>query len=148
MDTVARLEVVEAIKAIKARYCRFVDTKQWDALESLFTQDCVFDGDASGIGDIGDRAQFVDQARRGLADCVSVHHCHMPEITLLSDSRATAIWAMEDILRWNDDAAGDIRGLHGFGHYHEAYVHVDGAWKIAAWRLTRLRVDVEPRQPL
>jgi len=48
---------------------------------------------------------------------------------------------MEDTLRWPEGAP--IRGLHGFGHYHESYVKRDDRWFIAATKLTRLRVDVE-----
>ena len=34
--------------------------------------------------------------------------------------------------------------ITGYGHYHERYVRRDGAWKIAALRLTRLHLDVQP----
>lgn len=32
---------LEAIKVLKARYFRAMDTKQWDELRSCFTQDLV-----------------------------------------------------------------------------------------------------------
>ena len=35
---------IEHVRAAKARYCRYVDTKQWDKLSSLFTDDCRFEG--------------------------------------------------------------------------------------------------------
>ena len=38
------LEDVEAIKQLKARYFRYLDTKQWDLLRHQFTDDCGFDG--------------------------------------------------------------------------------------------------------
>ena len=31
--------------------------------------------------------------------------------------------------------------LDGYGHYTESYRLVDGAWRTASMRLTRLRVD-------
>ena len=32
--------------------------------------------------------------------------------------------------------------MRGDGHYHEAYVKVDGEWRITASTLTRLRMDL------
>ena len=34
---VQRLLDLEQIRELKARYCRFIDTKQWQLLRSLFT---------------------------------------------------------------------------------------------------------------
>jgi hypothetical protein len=31
--------------------------------------------------------------------------------------------------------------MHGYGHYHETYEKVDGAWRIKSTTLTRLRTD-------
>jgi hypothetical protein len=31
--------------------------------------------------------------------------------------------------------------VHRQGHYHETYRLVDSCWRIASWKLTRLRVD-------
>ena len=66
----------------------------------------------------------------------------MAEIEILSPTTARAIFAMEDMLWWNP--GGPFKHMHGYGHYHEEYVHEDGQWKISLNRLTRLRVDVEP----
>lgn len=35
----AQLEAMESIRQRKAKYCRYLDTKQFDALEALFTSD-------------------------------------------------------------------------------------------------------------
>jgi hypothetical protein len=59
----------------------------------------------------------------------------MPEIELLSDTRARGVWAMEDIV---DD--GD-RVVHGYGHYHDTYEKVGGDWRIASVHLTRIRMS-------
>jgi hypothetical protein len=36
------LAEIEAISGLKARYCRFLDRKQWPQFEELFTKDCTF----------------------------------------------------------------------------------------------------------
>lgn len=141
MDTTQKLDAVEEIKKLKARYFRFVDTKQWDALRDLFTPEARFDGETSGMGAIADLDAFIAAAAGGLTGCVSVHHGHCPEIELTSETTARGIWPMEDMLRWDEGSGSPVRALHGFGHYFEDYAKVGGAWKIASWKLVRLRVD-------
>ena len=65
----------------------------------------------------------------------TVHHAHTPIIEIVSDGEARGIWAMEDIV----DRGSEM--IHGFGHYHEKYRRVDGKWRFAAVRLTRLRIS-------
>jgi hypothetical protein len=33
--------------------------------------------------------------------------------------------------------------MHGFGHYHDTYRKIDGAWRIAGCKLTRIRLDFD-----
>jgi hypothetical protein len=72
-----------------------------------------------------------------LEESVTVHHGHMPEIELTSDTAATGIWAMFD---WVDMPQLVLRG---YGHYEETYRVEDGCWRIAHSRLTRLRRDID-----
>lgn len=131
------MDDLEAIKQLKARYCRSLDTKDWDAMRQIFADDVVIDTTDSGGGTVTGADQFMTFLRTALADVVSVHHCHTPEITLTSPSTATGIWAMEDRLRWSDG-----RELIGFGHYHETYGKAGGVWRIKTSTLTRLRMDL------
>jgi ketosteroid isomerase-like protein len=127
---------IEAIKQLKGRYCRLMDSKEWAAMRQLFTDDVVMDTTASG-GDVQEGADaFMEYLQGAIGDVVTVHHCHTPEIEVVSESEATGVWAMEDMLRWPDGTE-----LHGYGHYHEAYAKVDGAWRIRSSTLTRLRMD-------
>lgn len=43
-ERIARLEDLEAIRSLDARYCRHLDDGDWDALMDLFTDDGEFDG--------------------------------------------------------------------------------------------------------
>lgn len=140
-----------AIAETKARYCRFIDTKQWERLACLFTADCRFEGLGSAPAG-ADVATFISGVSTRLANTISVHHCHMPEIRFLSDFHARVIWAMEDYVEWTDGSTvketPGSRGFRGYGHYEEEYRLVDGEWKIAFLRLTRLRIDsIAPEQP-
>ena len=130
---------IEAIKVLKAQYFYFLDTKQWERLRTLFTGDATFDPAGEGAYTFDGLAGFIAGASAGLADAVSVHHGHMPMIELVDADHATGIWSMTDDVA----VAGDRpRRFIGKGHYHETYRRERGAWKIASWRLTRLRVDV------
>jgi hypothetical protein len=130
---------IEAIKQLKARYFRLMDTKDWAGFRACFTDDVVVDVSADGAGVFEGVDAFMTMLEPTLRDVVTVHHGHMPEIELTSDTTANGVWAMEDNLRFGVN--GEMH-LHGFGHYHETYRKVDGAWKIASTRLTRLRLDI------
>jgi uncharacterized protein (TIGR02246 family) len=129
---------IEAIKQLKARYFRTMDTKDWHGMRNLFTDDAIVDTTTSGGGVVEGADQFMRFLRSMIGDVVTVHHGHTPEIELTSTTTATGIWAMEDMLRWPNGME-----LHGFGHYHETYDKVDGQWRIKTTTLTRLRVDVK-----
>jgi uncharacterized protein (TIGR02246 family) len=133
------LDDIEAIKQLKARYCRTMDTKDWQGMRAVFTDDVEMDTTASGGGVVHGADDFITFLREALDRVVTVHHCHMPEIDLASPAAATAVWAMEDMLRWPDGTE-----LHGYGHYHETYENVAGAWLIKRCVLTRLRMDLTP----
>jgi hypothetical protein len=143
-DGVLPQDDIEAIKRLKARYFRCIDTKQWDELRALFMDDAQYQVDGgSGRHEWSDADSFLAHLRQRFVEgTTTVHHGHMPELELLDASSAIGVWAMYDYV----DVPG-TRSYQGFGHYHETYRKVDGSWKIASLRLTRLRVDLLPVRP-
>ncbi len=144
LDPVARLVAIEDIKQLKARYFRGMDQRRFDdVMAPVFARDAHLDAD--GFTADG-RDGIIAFLKRVLADARTVHHGHMPEITVTSATTAHGIWAMFDYVEFTAPEAGDGSrvGLHGYGHYEEDYVVEDGAWRIANLRLTRLRVDPLP----
>ena len=137
-DTAALLEI-EAIKQLKARYCRYLDTKDWTAWRDIFTDDFVSDTADSGGTVIAGADEFVAYIRKtlGKPSQPTVHQVHAPEIELTSATTARGVWALHDVVRL---APG--LNLNGYGHYHEIYEKVDGQWRIKTSKLTRLRVDI------
>jgi hypothetical protein len=138
-------EAVEAIKNLKARYYRCMDTKQWDGWNDVFALDATLDTteEAPDLDIVVGRDNiiaFVSNVLEGVTTC---HHGHMPEIELTSDTTATGIWAMEDHLWVAEGSPLPYRTMHGYGHYHETYQKVGGRWYIKTLKLTRLRVDAE-----
>jgi len=147
MDEIDRAAAVRDIEQLKARYFRTMDTKDWAALESLFTPDLVADfRDATPEHQpamlIRGAKPYLAALAPMLADVVTVHHGHMPEIVVESDAAARGVWAMEDWLWPGETSPLPFRHLHGWGHYEETYRRIDGIWRIASIRLTRLRVEL------
>lgn len=139
MEQAAELSEIEAIKQLKARYCRLLDTKQWQEWRQLFTDDFVSDTSSSGGQVVVGADEFVAFVRKNLGkpSQPTVHQVHAPEIKLTAPTTATGVWALNDVVRL---APG--LNLNGYGHYHETYVKTDGAWRIKTSTLTRLREDV------
>jgi hypothetical protein len=138
---VDELQELEELRQLKARYCRFLDTKNVDSWHGVFSTDVVVTLDmAVSVGGADPQTapplqgvhNFVPMVMGGLENVATKHHCHTPELTLVSATTATGIWAMEDLLVF-----GDGRELFGAGHYHETYEKRDGSWRIKTLHLTR-----------
>jgi len=137
----ADLELIDAFVAItqvKARYCRTLDTKDWDAFADLFTEDLILE--VPGAEPIHGRDNAVAFIRESVGEARTAHQVHLPEIDLDGDE-ARVVWAMQDRNTWDPPRNG-ISTLRGYGQYHERYLRVDGAWKIAAQRLVYLQLDL------
>ena len=65
MNDDTALTDVESIKQLKARYCRYLDTKDWDRWRDLFTDDFVGDTtDAGGTLIVGADESWPTPAAR------------------------------------------------------------------------------------
>lgn len=120
-----RLEEMEAIKRLKYRYLRCVDTRDWDELAGCFIPEATTDYGGkyrlSGVKAIMDFLKKND--RPGV---ITMHQVHHPEIELTGAETARATWALQDYVI---NLAGDW-SLHGTALYEDEYVKVDGEWKI------------------
>jgi ketosteroid isomerase-like protein len=132
---------LEAIRQLKARYCRFLDAKDTAGWRSVFSDDVVVlldMGVSTGGADpmtgppVEGADTFVPMVLASLEGAATMHHCHTPEITLTSPTTATGIWAMEDWIIF-----GNGNELHGAGHYHETYEKQGDDWRIKTLHLTR-----------
>ena len=84
---------LEAIRQLKARYCRYLDTRDVDGWRGLFAPDLtvLLDGAVSTAGadpqtgpPIEGVDNFVPMVLGTLEGVATVHHCHTPEIELTS----------------------------------------------------------------
>lgn len=143
---IANIDSCRAIQEVKAKYCRFMDTKQWQQWGELFTDDVRMDVSADVTPDVGvpitvGREVSVAQVSAMVGEATTVHQVHSPEIDYTSETSATVIWAMSDVVVWPEGVeppVASMRSIHGYGHYHETYKLTDTGWKIASLKLTRL----------
>lgn len=139
------LAAIEAIKQLKARYFRCLDMRDWAGYAATFAADGTLTVDSLKRDELGNvmgsrtatgSGAIVDWVSGVLAGATTIHHGHMPEITIETPERASGIWAMVDRVIWPD------RWLRGWGHYHETYRKSGGEWRISSSRLTRLHVEI------
>lgn len=125
-----------ALCEAKARYCLTLDTKDWAGYADLMTEDYELDvSEGTGKPVIRGRDEAIRDVRASIETAKTAHQVHNPIIDIDGDE-ARVIWALQDRVVWGPD-----RALTGYGHYHERWVRRDGAWKLAALKLTRLHME-------
>ncbi len=127
-----RLEDIEAIKALKARYLNACDSQDPEAVRDCFAEgEVVIDMDY--FGRCENRNEFVDDifVPRGCHEFVlDMHHCANPEISIISDEKATGVWSLNyRNINTKDHTLTLLSAL-----YHDEYKKVAGKWKICRSR--------------
>ncbi|PSM42982.1 hypothetical protein C6Y14_12445 [Streptomyces dioscori] len=137
---------IDQIRELRARYCRLADTKRWEAMADLFTDDAVmhFHRPDGTLSHSVTAAEFPASVGGRVGTGQPVHHVFSHEIEFTSDSTASGVWAMEDYVFYDRqaDSAAPFTRMHGLGHYHDTYRKVDDVWRIAGFKLSRLRIDI------
>ena len=151
MDSLQQLIDIEAIKQLKARYMRAVDTKDFDTLASTFAADARSTYSSGKYSFEGRDAimKFLTDSL-GSTDIATLHHAHTPEIEVTSETTARGKWYLEDFV-----ISGEVATLttptntvlHGTGIYSDEYRKIDGEWKISLTGYERIFEDLQPRPP-
>jgi hypothetical protein len=120
---------VEAIKQVKYRYLRGLDTKHWDDYADTLAEDIKADYGPS-LGEelhFTNRTDLVDYMRKALpANVITEHRVTHPEIIVSGDS-ATGSWYLQDrviVAEFNFM-------LIGAAFYRDEYRRTDAGWKIS-----------------
>lgn len=137
MDLVA----IEMIKQLKARYFRFLDTRDLTGLQSVFTASASvdFNGPSYAIRMQGwaELQTFFEQAFS--ATKYGMHNGHHPEIEVEGE-QATGRWYLHDLFINEDDKTV----LQGSALYTDRYVKQHGEWLIQHSGYQRLLEVVAP----
>ncbi len=143
MELLDKLAALEDIRSLKARYFRCMDTKQWDELRTVFATDFEVISPSGQVWLKGGDA-FTDSLKSSLEHSVSCHQGLTSEVEIIDDSNARGIWAMQDVIEWQDRHPREgWKSIVGRGHYHDTFRKENGVWRMASLKLTRLRLDVE-----
>ncbi len=135
---------IEAIKQLKYRYARLLDTKDFDALSDLFVDEATasysggqlsYDGRDAIIG-------FLRSAL-GSTSMLTSHLVGQPEIELTGPDSATGRWALQDMVI----VVGQSVEIRGTAFYEDRYVKRDGTWKFEHTGYRRVYEEMGPRPP-
>ena len=115
---------LEAVKQLKYRYLRTLDTKQWAEFEACFLPEAT--ADYNGL-EFADRSALVEYMRTNLGEgLITLHQVHHPEITVDGDV-ATARWYLQDKVL----VPAFSFMLEGAAFYEDRYVRTAAGWRIA-----------------
>ncbi len=121
---------IEAIKQVKYRYLRALDTKHWDDFADTLAEDVRGDY-GSSLGKelhFTNRADLVDYMRSACGpNVVTEHRVTHPEIDVNGDT-AMGGWYLQDRVIV---AEYDFM-LIGAAFYRDSYRRTDAGWKISA----------------
>jgi hypothetical protein len=119
---------VAAIVAVKHAYFRLLDTKAFEDLGELLTEDATSAFESGRLAFEGRRA-IVDFLSQSLGDrgIVTMHTGHHPEITFTGEASARGTWYLEDRVIVD---AQDFE-LHGTALYDDEYRKEHGRWRIS-----------------
>ena len=133
---------IEAIKAVKYRYLRAVDTRDWDLIATTLTEDAT-SAYSSGKLSYNGRAAIIEFLSSSMPpeEMLSAHRVQHPEIELTSPTTAKARWALDDVVILQS-AGITIRGA---AYYEDELVKVDGEWTIAHTGYRRLYEEMSNR---
>ena len=131
-----RLEDVEALKQLKYRYFRALDTADMALLTSLLTEDfhCRFDSDRFELV-CNSRDEFVAGMESFFnQNMATQHQGHHPEIAIAEDGNsATAVWYLQDFVH-NIETDWFMMGTN---FYHDELVRTEAGWKQRSSTWTR-----------
>ena len=143
---VAELRDLEEIKKLKYRYFRAMTYNDHEALKETLTADVVTSY-SDGKYVFEDRAQllgFLIESHDPNAGIIAYWMAGMPEITLESETKATAIWAMYH--HFFSHKAGFVDEM--FVYYDDEYRKEDGVWRISKTGYTRVLNQILDRREM
>ena len=116
------LQDIEDIRLLKARYCSYADSYDYQGIAGLFTEDGVLEDDSGNRREgRGQLLEFFESARARLPFII---HTVMNPLIEVDGDRATGSWYL-----FQPATMGDTNeAVWGSGRYDEEYARVGGQW--------------------
>jgi hypothetical protein len=136
-------DVGQSIAQKKARYGRYVDSKQWSKFHEIMLHDARLDfwdihGNVVMVGkdplSFKSCKAFVDFFSLFLANAETLHMFGPGDLEQTSADEVKAIWSMEDQIYLKSTNLVEIRGG---GFYYETWKLKDGEWYLKSLDLKR-----------
>lgn len=134
-----RLEAIEAIKQLKARYLTACDRKQPDVLRDCFPdRPVVIDYGPVGSFDHRDGLSGIFEKIACNDHVFDIHLGANPQIRIIDAKHAEGTWGL---YFFQIDAATD-KMMQLAGYYDDRYELIDGEWKITETRFQHYSVQM------
>jgi 3-phenylpropionate/cinnamic acid dioxygenase small subunit len=132
--SLARLIDQDAITQVYHRYCDIVDTKSFDAMDEVFTADCLSDyTQALGPGVVcPDRASLIASMHANLGPesrCGATHHNVLNFRIAVDGDSATARVHFYAVHRGRDTLDGALYAM--WGEYDDRLARTVDGWRVA-----------------
>lgn len=139
-----RLLALEDIRLLRAKYCRYIDTHEFDRLTEVLSEDFVLDmSPASKV--LGGRTQPI-RGRDAVIGHMNAHYATLnkllhittiPIIEFSDEDNAVGIWRQETFVKeGREDFVG--AGI-AYATATDTYRKVDGTWRLTS---VRLEIDI------
>lgn len=143
-ERIARLEDIESIRCLQAKYQRCLDSRDYDGLAECFTDDAT-SSYCDGKKVFHSRDEILDFLMSVMSlSMPSAHFIHGGEIDWVGPEFAKAKWYLEDHLHHKKL----LVQLHGSAIYDVEYKKINGVWKISFIGYTRGYEYAELRGPI
>ena len=143
-ERITRLEDIEAIRYLQAKYQRCLDTRDFDGIGECFADDVVSSYGNGSMSYNGKEAVIGFLAKVMTLQIPSAHLIHGGEIDILDSTHAKAKWYLEDHLLHKTY----LMKLNGAAIYYVDYRKEDGVWRITSIGYDRCFEYFEMRGPV
>lgn len=143
-ERISRLEDIEEIRCLQAKYQRCLDSRDFDGLAECFCVDAT-SSYCDGKKVFHSRDEILNFLMSVMSlSMPSAHFIHGGEIEWINSTFAKAKWYLEDHLHHKKY----LVQLHGSAIYDVTYKKIDQVWKISSIGYTRGYEYAELRGPV
>lgn len=137
IEGLTRLLALEDIKLLRAKYCRSIDSHNFDRLYDVLTEDFLLDMSPTGkvlgteVKPISGRETVIGMMHKAFAPLeMLLHIVTIPEIEFQDETHATGVWRQETFIK---ETRADLPGLGlAYATVFDTYRKEPEGWRIAS----------------